>query len=158
MTPLLANAYAATGAGPWCLTGSSQTQRRARYRLCRWLVQVAGLPPCGAARLIGLVHPTVFRALRTPEKPACEPSVSFQRAMVGVEAPIWVRNPFGALPLRYAATRRLVWARMLADGLSSIEVGAACGCAASAVRDACGRHAWVLHKLGTTPLENRSPI
>ena len=141
--PILTRAFQATGSGPWCLTGSSQTQRRARYRLCRWLVKVAGLTPCGAAHLIGLEHSTVFRALRTPEKPACEPSVSLQRAMVGVEAPIWVRNSFGVLPKRYSATRRRVWARMLADGLSSIEVGAACGCAASAVRDACGRHAWV---------------
>lgn len=101
------------------------------------------MTPCGAARLIGVYHSAVYQSLRTPEKPACEPSVSFRRAMVGVEAPIWARNPWGELPKRYAPIHRLVWARMLADGLSSIEVGAACGCAASAVRDACGRHAWV---------------
>lgn len=137
ISPVLANAYAATHAAPWHFQASTRSAAGGRARVWAWLHWVAGLNLSDAARVTGSHRSSVYHGLGRTTRPLVDPPESFRRAMACVQAPIWGRNVFGCLHKRrpFPSLRRRVWGQMRTDGCSFVEIGRMCGCSAAAVQE-----------------------
>ncbi len=128
--PLLANAYAATGTGPWCFQSRTRMASEGKARIARWLLKWVGLGPREIEGLTGCDESTIWYALQRAPKPFIDPAESFRRAMVGFDPMIFARNDWGELYRRGKCDkdRGAVYRLMQADGLSYPEIAKACGC------------------------------
>lgn len=138
--PLLANAYTATGTGPWALrkirTARHHEARRAIYR---WL-RDQGLCESHIARLTGFDRASVRVGLsREPVASVKSPREVFNEAMraLGYGPHIWARSDWGALrpATNFAKARADVWCYMRERGLTPYEIAAVTDSCRSAVRD-----------------------
>lgn len=168
--PLLANAYAATGTGEWCLDRSrSPVFTRPRRAVYGWLRDSACLAPCAIGKLVGKDHSTIIVALRQPLHPGPyeTPTDIFNRchaqakAALGVLAivDIWERYEYAERSGGFLRShkrvqaRRLCWRLMRKAGLSYPQIAKACGLRSwTGIVEACREDRGVIHSLSTRTL------
>lgn len=139
-SPLLSNAFAATGTGPWCMVPSrSITLARARWAVWQYLYHTAKMSTNRIQDLTGFNHATVLNAINHPRVPLPVRSPdqvmrdvdALVRARLRIFINLWERNPdtgrFYDSHGRDAA-RAQVWRIMHYDrGVSLTECAKACG-------------------------------